>query len=986
MPLTLACPCGQLYAVEEQHAGQQVPCPMCGRLLTIPRSQAEAGLSSSGALTGPGQSSALLPLIATVLLIFVLVSGVGVFLFWLASQPGETTASLTPASVEEKKPPPTPPKPAPRPAKKVEESPPPKRDERPPDLPPDRTPPPPPPPPAPKLAPPSSVPWKGHTAAILALGFDSTGRSLWTASGGLEEKDGKQVPVLDSTLRRWDTATGKEVGRLELNTTGIAAAAFSPTGRLAAVAGCGQNIIGLYDFERKTKIANLTEHVKPVRCLAFSPDGKLLLSGGDDHLVVAWDVASAKLRHRLEGHRNGVNQVAVGPGGKLAVSVGLDSEARVWDLEAGRPARELAGHADIVWAVALSADGRLALTGGGMQMNGDAGLVAGARDHDVRLWETDSGRLMKRFAALPGPVSALALGADGRRFLAGGYDGSLRLWQIDTGKEVKRLEGHSARVRALAFFPTGRRAVSAGEDGLLRVWDLPPDLPDLVRDLKDTDTKTRLAALSELARLGEEARPAIAPLFEALKKNDDVRPRALDVLHKLAPIDKSHVARLAQLLADRDFEAGRLFALEELARLGEEARPAAKQILAALSDPSAAVRRKALTTLTPLIDEVSGPAVRPLLAALDDNDAVVREQAEKVLDKLGRPSAAHLPALRGLLGKDRIEVRRWGLKTLAAMGIQAHPALADVAKVVRNDSAPPLRLLALEALGKIGPSDRETIDTATKALSDTEMTVSRQAAKLLARAGDVPGLLVALEHNDDEVRNEANRALARVRFDKKHIALLARLLDSRDEALRKRGAEALAGLGADAAEAVPALCKALKAASEEEQKRLLGILRKMGPAAKAAGPTVATMLKTKDPGSRLDACAILIDIKAAEVSRCIPLLIDLLKAEDTDALEDEDAKKVRDKARDLLATIGKPAVEPLREALTRDYASREARTTAGKLNAAARREVIRTLIDIGPKGRTTQVMLDLARLQRIDPDPAVREAARDARARLQRKE
>jgi HEAT repeat protein len=823
------------------------------------------------------------------------------------------------------------------------------------------------------LPPPSGRPWQGHSAPILSLAFESTGRSLWSASGGLEEKDGKPVPALDSTLRRWDAGTGKEDGRLELTKTGVGAAAISPTGRLAAVAAPGRNIVALFDLARKEKVHGLAEHAGPVRCLAFSPGGRLLLSGDADGLVVAWDTRTGKVLHRLEGHSGAVLQVALGPGGRPAVSAGRDGTVRVWDLDSGRSVRELPGHGDAVWAAALSPDGKFLLTGGG------------PRDHDVRLWDVDSGKLLKRFA-LPDSISALALSPDGRRFLAGGHDGSLRLWLAGSSREVKRLIGHAARVRAVAFFPDGRRAISGGDDQALRLWELPPDLPDLVRDLRAGSAAARLTALAGLSALGEEARPAVPELFEALHRRDELRGRALDVLRGLAPVDKEHVGRLDRLLGESDFLAGRLFALDELARLGEAARPAAKSLLAAVEDTNPTVRRKALLALTPVVEKVSGAAFRPLLAALDDPDPMIRQQAGKALDRLGEPGVEQLGLLRGLLAKQREELRRHGLKALGALGAPARPALADIAALARRERVPGLRLLALEALGKIAPADSLTVTAATQALKDTDAAVACEGAKLLAGAGDVPGLVAALEHDDEEVRATAGRALDRVRFGKKHVGLLVRLVESRDDLMRRRGVEALARLGADGTEAVPALAKALKGAEAEEQKRILAVLRKLGRAARAAGPAVAALLRTKDRARRFEVCAVLIEIEAVEVKKVVTTLIDLLRADDSDALEDDDAKKEREKARDLLVQVGKPAVAPLAAALKNDFAGGGRRTTAGMLNAAARVEVIRTLVDIGAPAGANEVLLALAGLQKTDPFPDVRKAAREAFVKLQRKE
>ena len=265
-----------------------------------------------------------------------------------------------------------------------------------------------------------------------------------------------------------------------------------------------------------------------------------------------------------------------------------------------------------------------------------------ARDHDVRLWDVATGKVLKRFSGSPGAVTALAFSRDGRRFLSGSHDGTLRLWQIDTGKEVRLYEGHDGRVRGVSFFPTGRRPLG-GRGRPAAPWALPPDVTDLVKDLSGDDAAARLAALAALMRLGKDARPAIPALFEVLERRDEkLRSGALQLLRDLSPLDKEHVALLDRLLQDGTFPEGRLFALDALAGLGADAAPAAKSLLAVVGDKDVVVRRKALKALAPVVREVGDAAFRPLLEALRDPDKEVSAAAETALEKMSAPEADQL--------------------------------------------------------------------------------------------------------------------------------------------------------------------------------------------------------------------------------------------------------------------------------------------------------------------------------------------------------
>lgn len=132
----------------------------------------------------------------------------------------------------------------------------------------------------------------------------------------------------------------------------------------------------------------LVGHAGSVRSVAVTTDGAWIVSGGDDHTVRIWDLASGRLERTLEGHTGSVNSVAVAPDGARIFSGGDDHTVRIWDLASGRLELTLEGHTGPVGDVGVTTDGRR--------------LVSSGRDSSVRVWDPLSGQEIASWPLDPG--------------------------------------------------------------------------------------------------------------------------------------------------------------------------------------------------------------------------------------------------------------------------------------------------------------------------------------------------------------------------------------------------------------------------------------------------------------------------------------------------------------------------------------------------------------------------------------------------------
>jgi WD40 repeat protein len=224
-------------------------------------------------------------------------------------------------------------------------------------------------------------------------------------------------------------------------------------------------------------------HSPGVLCLAFSPDGKTLASGGTDQTVRLWDIATGKQVRQLGKNLGEVSCLLFSPDGQYLYSA-ADDERRpvdtfrdlennpglvlVWDLATGKAVLRLAGPSGYVTSLALSADGTL--------------LAGASQAGPPVLWETGTGKERFRLQKTPRKArsrlpeglraTCLALSPDGKILARGqNWDGKVELCDTPGGKVLRTLEG-SQGIHSLAFAPDGRTLAVADAGRAVTLWDI----------------------------------------------------------------------------------------------------------------------------------------------------------------------------------------------------------------------------------------------------------------------------------------------------------------------------------------------------------------------------------------------------------------------------------------------------------------------------------------------------------------------------------
>jgi eukaryotic-like serine/threonine-protein kinase len=157
---------------------------------------------------------------------------------------------------------------------------------------------------------------------------------------------------------------------------------------------------------------------------------------------------------QLKGLMRGVYSVAFSPDGKRVLTGSDDKTARLWEASSGRELERLEGHTDVVRNVAFSPDGKQVLTG--------------SYDGTARLWEASSGRELERFEGHTDQVYSVAFSPDGKQILTNSGNGTMRLREVSSAQERIWLGGFW--VSSMAFSPNSRLIVTCDKRGYVYFW------------------------------------------------------------------------------------------------------------------------------------------------------------------------------------------------------------------------------------------------------------------------------------------------------------------------------------------------------------------------------------------------------------------------------------------------------------------------------------------------------------------------------------
>jgi WD40 repeat protein len=262
---------------------------------------------------------------------------------------------------------------------------------------------------------------------------------------------GSFIELWDVTTGRLQKTIGMEGGRE------VRLLAFSPDGRsLISVSGAGT--IDLWDPTEGT-ILRTFKHDGWLLSVTFSADGSFIFTHDEMGTVGIWDREST-VQSSLESvpHDGPVESIVISDDGTIALS-SSGGTAFVWNVQSGKELFKLLGHTHNTAGIAISWDGAYMVTGG---------------DKELRLWNKTGRELKVMKKKDVGRVTAVAFSLNNRRIISGHEDGCLVIWECPSGAKVKtlRLEKGSGAITSIRFFDGGARMITHSKgSGLTWLWN-----------------------------------------------------------------------------------------------------------------------------------------------------------------------------------------------------------------------------------------------------------------------------------------------------------------------------------------------------------------------------------------------------------------------------------------------------------------------------------------------------------------------------------
>ena len=247
--------------------------------------------------------------------------------------------------------------------------------------------------------------------------------------------------------------------RLSVSRHSISSVAVNASGEWVAFGSKKLGQLLVWEWRSESYVMKQQGHHFDMRCLAYSPNGKLVATGGDDGKVKIWDTKSWFCFVTFSDHTAPVTGITFAPNGLSVVTSSLDGTVRAFDLIRYRNYRTLVPPEPVqLGCVALDAGGEI--------------VAAGSVDHfDIYVWSLQTGKVLDVLSGHEGPVASLAFSPTSQVLASASWDHTARVWDTFEGRPHRESLVHGTDCVAVAWKPDGSELCCAALDGTLNFWD-----------------------------------------------------------------------------------------------------------------------------------------------------------------------------------------------------------------------------------------------------------------------------------------------------------------------------------------------------------------------------------------------------------------------------------------------------------------------------------------------------------------------------------
>lgn len=326
-----------------------------------------------------------------------------------------------------------------------------------------------------------------HEFGVTALAMSPSGREVAAGS------------FLDQRVSIWDVERGTLLRQLQGIKGGVRALAYSPDGRFFAAGRDavkpGDLCVFVYEPGTDTILHRLqppalTTRMAPqgigaVASLQYSPDSQFLAVGFQGGAIGIYEAATGELKKSMSLSSFLQGPVAYSPNGKyLAFGDRRKEEGelrdhhviQLLDTETGEVVKTLAGHASPITALAFDPHGKFLVSGTATGQILDAldrrtnQMVRHKNEDPIRIWDLETGAVVKELSGHVGAVKSLAFYQDGQYLVSGSHDKTIKMWDVAKGTSLSTVTGHNDLIDSIVVSLDGTYLVSAGNSPDVKVW------------------------------------------------------------------------------------------------------------------------------------------------------------------------------------------------------------------------------------------------------------------------------------------------------------------------------------------------------------------------------------------------------------------------------------------------------------------------------------------------------------------------------------